>query len=299
MAHHYEPDKLIELVQLCCWKGRADITQNGLIELAAKLGAVPQSEEEVKQRKKEQELNDRYIVDLLSDARKALKAGTTVPKRESYVRLLLNYAGFNYWDDWKEALRKPGNFLFPEKADFEIAGEKALTIVVPQLLEKQLSPTLSFVRKSSSIDLLSCREETLADLAQHVLAQLDKSGMMLCALPLAWKDQVTKLRQPAWGDFSGTGRILPVWIDATNEWNPVAPFIPVKQEQSVAGIQGLLIGLLFLENYSNMQPGAEGKQQPRENAPHFNNSTIGFYMQGGTVHHLNTGGDQTINNYFD
>jgi len=299
MAHHYEPDKIIQLVQLCCWKGRTETTQSGLIELAAKLGPFQQSEEEIRQRKKEQELNDRYIVDLLSDARKGLKAGTTIPKRESYIRMLLNYVGFNHWDDWKEALRKPGNFLSPEKAGFELSGEKPLTIIVPQVLEKQLSPTLSFVKKSSPIALLSSREETLIELAKHALAQLEKSDMIICALPLSWKDQVTKMRQPVWGEFSGTERILPVWIDTANEWNPATSFIQVKQEQSATGLPGLLIGLLFLENYTRMQFAEEGKQPPRENAPHFNNSTVGFYMQGGTVHHLNTGGDQTINNYFD
>lgn len=281
------------------------MSQNGLIELSARLGPAAQSEG--KTRTNEPDPNDRYFVDLLSDARKSQKDGTTLTKRESYIQLLLNRVGFNHWEDWKEALRKSEQFLSPE-AGFEMTGENAVTILIPRLLEKQLSPTLAIVKKSSSVDLLACREETLSELAKYALTQLEKSAIIMCALPLSWKDQVVKMRGPAWGEFSGTGRILPVWIDLQDEWNPVPPFIPsLKQEQSTAGLPGLLTGMLFLESEANRQPNAasqatgegKGKQDSRRNAPHFTNSTVGFYMDGGTIHHLNTGGDQTINNYFD
>jgi hypothetical protein len=292
MAHHYEPDKMIQLVQLCCWREQTEMTQNGLLELAAKLAP-------------DRELSDRYIVDLLSDARKAQKEGVTVKKNETQISVLLKHVGFNHWDDWKDALRKPGYFLSPQDEDFDLAGEKAAAVVVPRLLETQLFRTLGFVRKSLPIDVVSFHEETLAGLAKYALTLLEKNSVILCALPLSWKEQAVKVRQPAWGEFTGTGRILPVWVESANPWVPVAPFIPsVKQEQSAAGLPGLLTGLIFLENYSRTQldgheKNAAIKPGSRASAPQFHHSTVGFYMQGGTVHNLVTGGDQTINNHFD
>ena len=105
------------------------------------------------------------------------------------------------------------------------------------------------------------------------------------------------------GDFSGTKRILPVWVDVDDVWNPVAPFLSsVKQEQSAAGLPGILTGLLFLENYVKQEvSGSQNQldQHARSTGPQFNHSTVGFYMQGGTVHNLVTGGEQIINNHFD
>lgn len=290
MAQHYEPDKIIQLVQLCSWRERTEMSQNGQMELANRL--TP-----------EQKFNDRYLVDLMSDARKASKEGTTIKKIESNIDVLLNHVGFNHWDDWKTALRAPGNFLSPENEHFDNPEEKLFTIIVPKELEKQLIPTLTFVQKTSAIKTLSTNEAALKDLAKHAVGLLEKSSLIICAIPLSWKDQAVDIRQPSWGEFSGTKRILPVWVDTDNAWDPIAPFLPsVKQEQSTAGLPGILTGLLFLENYVKQDiAGSQNQtnQNVKSNGPQFHNSSVGFYMQGGTVHNLVTGGDQIINNHFE
>ncbi len=290
MAQHYESDKIIQLVQLCSWRERIEMSQSGQMELANKLSS-------------EQKINDRYIVDLMSDARKGVKQDTTIKKTESHINLLLNHVGFKNWDDWKNALRAPGNFLSPENEHFDNPEEKFFTIVVPQQLEKQLIPTLTFVQKTSPIETRSANETSLVELAKHAIELLENTAMIICVLPLSWKDQAVKMRQPSWGEFSGTKRILPVWVDADNTWDPVAPFLPsVKQEQSTAGLPGILTGLLFLENYVKQETAGSQNQEnqsAKNNGPQFHNSTVGFYMQGGTVHNLVTGGEQTINNHFD
>ena len=290
MALHYEPDKIIQLVQLCSWRERTEMSQSGQMELANKLTSG-------------QKFNDRYIVDLMSDARKAAKEGATIKKIESNINLLLNHVGFNNWDDWKTALRSPGNFLSPENEHFDNPEEKLLKIVVPKELEKQLIPTLTFVQKTFPIETRSANETSLVELAKHAIGLLENTALVICALPLSWKDQAVKIRQPAWGDFSGTKRILPVWVDTDDVWNPVAPFLSsVKQEQSTAGLPGILTGLLFLENHVKQDTaGAQNQtnQSTKSTGPQFHHSEVGFYMQGGTVHNLVTGGDQIINNHFD
>lgn len=290
MAQHYEPDKIIQLVQLCSWRERTEMSQNGQMELANKL--TP-----------EQKFNDRYLVDLMSDARKAVKEGTTIKKIESNINVLLNHVGFNNWDDWKTALRAPGNFLSPENEHFDNPEEKLFTIIVPKELEKQLIPTLTFVQKTAPIKTLSTNETALKDLAKHAVGLLENTALIICALPLSWKDQAVDIRQPSWGDFSGTKRILPVWVDTDNAWDPVAPFLPsVQQPQTSAGLPGILTGLLFLENYVKQDTAGsqnQTNQSMKNNGPQFHNSSVGFYMQGGTVHNLVTGGDQIINNHFD
>lgn len=290
MAKHYEPDKIIQLVQLCSWRERTEMSQSGQMELANKLAP-------------EHKLNDRYIVDLMSDARKGVREDTTIKKNESHINLLLKHVGFNNWDDWKTALRAPGNFLSPEDEHFDKSEEKLLTIIVPKELEKQLIPTLTFVQKTSPIKTLSTNETALKDLAKHTVGLLEKSSLIICALPLSWKDQAIDIRQPSWGEFSGTKRILPVWVDIDNSWDPVAPFLPsVQQPQTSAGLPGILTGVLFLENYAKQDTAgsqSQTNQNARSNGPQFNNSSVGFYMQGGTVHNLVTAGDQTINNHFE
>jgi hypothetical protein len=290
MALHYEPDKIIQLIQLCSWRERTEMSQNGLIDLAGRLGA-------------EQKFNDRYIVDLMSDARKAAKEDATIKKIESNINQLLNHVGFNNWDDWKTALRSPGNFLSPEDAHFDNPEEKLLTIIVPKELEKQLTPTLTFVQKTSKIETRSANGTSLLELAKHAVGLLENKALIICALPVSWKDQAVKMRKPSWGEFSGTKRILPVWVDADNAWDPAAPFLPsVEQHQTSAGLPGILTGLLFLENYVKQEAAGsqnQTNQHARSNGPQFNNSDVGFYMQGGTIHNLVTGGDQTINNHFD
>jgi hypothetical protein len=288
MALHYEPDKIIQLVQLCCWRERTEMSQSGQMALANKLVSG-------------EKFNDRYIVDLMTDARKGVKEGTTIKKNESHINLLLNHIGFINWDDWKAALRIPGNFLSPENEHFDNTEEKLYTIVVPQQLEKQLIPTLTFVQKTVPIEIRSTGETSLLDLAKHAVGLLESVGLIICALPLSWKDQSGKIRQPAWGEFSGTKRILPVWIDEDDTWNTAAPFISPK-EQSIAGLPGILTGLLFLENYVKQETAVaqnQTTQTAKSNGPQFHNSPVGFYMQGGTVHNLVTAGDQIINNHFD
>jgi hypothetical protein len=287
MALHYEPDKMIQLVQLCCWREQIEMTQNALMDLAVKLAP-------------NKELNDRYIVDLLSDARKAAKESGTIKKNESQITVLLKHVGFNHWDEWKDALRRPGNFLSPENDHFDLTDEKPVTVIVPQQLEKQLIQPLTFVKKTSPIEQLSFREETLLELAKYAITLLEKSAAVICALPLSWKDQAVKMRNPPWGEFSGTKRILPVWIDANDAWNPVAPYLPsVKQEQSAAGLPGLLMGLLFLENYAKAQfdsaDSVNDKQSAIEKASLFRDN-LGVFIHG-NGNTISTGGPQTINNH--
>lgn len=290
MALHYESDKIIQLVQLCSWRERTEMSQGGLMKLAEKVAS-------------NEEFNDRYIVDLMSDARKGLKEGTTIKKNESPINLLLNHVGFNHWDDWKAALRTPAEFLSPENADFNNPEGKPFTIIVPQVLDRQLISTLNFVKKTAQIDVRITSETTLTDSTKHTIALLESSPLVICALPLSWNDQAIDIRQPAWGEFSGTKRILPVWVDENEAWNPVSPFLSsVKQKQATAGLPGILTGLLFLENYVQQETANAEKatqQKTSGNGPQFHNSPVGFYMHGGTIHHLATGGDQIINNNFD
>ncbi|WP_343637082.1 hypothetical protein [Fluviicola sp.] len=290
MAQHYEPDKIIQLVQLCSWRERTEMSQNGQIDLANKLAP-------------EQQFNDRYIVDLMTDARKAVNEGSTIKKIESNINVLLNHAGFNNWDAWKTALRIPGNFLSPETEHFDNPEKQPFTIVVPQQLEKQLVPTLTVVQKTTPIELYAANEASLVELAKHAIGLLENKALIICAIPLSWKDQAVKMRQPAWGDFSGTKRILPVWVDTDDVWNPATPFLPsVKQPQSTAGLPGILTGLLFLENYLKQDASElqnQTNQPARSGGPQFNHSPVGFYMEGGEIHNLVTGGNQTINNHFN
>jgi hypothetical protein len=288
MALHYEPDKIIQLIQLCSWRERTEMSQSGQMTLANKLAPG-------------EKFNDRYIVDLMSDARKGVKDGTTIKKNESHMNLLLNHVGFHNWDDWKTALRAPGNFLSPEIDHFDNAEKQPFTILVPQQLEKQLIPTLTFVQKTIAIETRSAGEASLLELAKHAVGLLEDRGLIICAIPLSWKDQAGKIRQPSWGDFSGTKRILPVWIDEEDAWNTAAPFISPK-EPSIAGLPGILTGLLFVENYVKLETAVsqnQTTQTAKSNGPQFYNSPVGFYMQGGTVHNLVTAGDQIINNHFD
>ena len=92
----YEADKIIQLLQFCSWKAHTEMSHTGLHELNAKLGSLPDSNEQTP--------NEKYLVDLLSDARTAVKRDNIITKRKSYIDLLLDFGGFKGWKDWTTIL---------------------------------------------------------------------------------------------------------------------------------------------------------------------------------------------------
>lgn len=276
----YEADKIIQLLRFCSWKGKTDLKHGGLMELTAKLGALPDNDQQTP--------NEKYLVDLYSDANTALKKDNFVLKRESYIRLLLQFAGFATWDDWKNAVHVSREYVDLSEADLTTLGELKVGIVYSNALQKELLPLLTHIRRHKDyafqLEEHAYIEEAPSSYAPHLLQQLGMYAVVLWAIPVGWKDQPNQMKEPTWQQLMDTHRIVPVWIDSDDPWQTVQPNIPALKQPIVHGIQGVLTGLLFVQELLNTMLNAGNAAQPETVKPflghQFNDHSNGFFNHG-------------------
>lgn len=238
----YEADKIVHLLQLCCWKARCNMDQKGMGELSDKIANSAESSRIIP--------NERYFVDLLSDATVAMKKDNLVGRRSNYINLLLNFAGFNSWKDWETNLYSASEYLNSEGLDLSGISKLDLAVCFPSFLDRQVCPDLAFVRKSTGypLHLIECAEKEIEDQMRFVQAQLEEFPFVVWAIPLGWKERLPLLKESLWEELVRPGRIVPVWIGESDAWGSKAAFIPwLKHHQTISGVKGLLTSILYAQ----------------------------------------------------
>jgi hypothetical protein len=285
----YEADKIIQLLRFCSWKGKTDLKHTGLMELTAKLGALPDSDQQTP--------NEKYLVDLYSDANTALKKDNFVLKRESYIRLLLQYAGFATWDDWKNALPVSREYLDFSKVDLATLSELKVGVVYSDAFQKELLPLLTNIRGHKDyafqLEEQAYKEDVPSSYAPQIIQQLEKYAVILWVIPVGWKDQPNQMKQPTWQELMDGQRIIPVWIHPDDPWQTIRPNIPALKQTIVHGIQGVLISLLGVQELLNgiLNTGAIAKKEAVKPflGHQFNDHSSGFFNHGNvsqTIQHI-------------
>lgn len=283
----YDADKIIQLLRFCSWKARTEMSHTGLMELAAKLGSLPDGNEQVP--------NEKYLVDLLSDARIAIKRDNIITKRKSYIDLLLGFGEFESWNHWKDTYFGASEYISSEPIDFFALPNQKIGVWFTDLLSKQLNPVLQNVKQTSSypLDLLTGQEAAPSTYAEQILKHLEEYAFLIWAIPVGWKDQPNQMTDPSWKQIMETGRIIPVWVDPDNSWQIKPPFIPaLKRAEVIANIPGLLASVLFLQekmNDSEQSESVANNPDTPTKTPgiyNVNNNSKGVFFQGnGTFNH--------------
>lgn len=287
----YEANKIIQLLQFCSWKARTEISNTGLMDLALKLGSIPDGNERTP--------NEKYLVDLLSDSRMALKKDNLVSRRKSYIDLLLKFGGFDGWQQWNTFLYAAHIYITAK--DQNDTGEQSKTVIfASESLGKYLIPTMSFVKKSAyPLELRFCKSESPSENVKQLTEQIDEYAFIIWALPVSWKHLPDQLKD--WKKLIQSGKIVPVWIDTNEMWDTVPPFIPtLKQSEILGGIPGLLTALLFIRETFLESTEESNIEHPKLSKTHtdisFHDSSSGFINHGSIQSQNNT--IQTITNHY-
>lgn len=259
----YEADKIIQLLRLCSWKAGTEMAHTGLMDLTAKLGKIPDGNEQVP--------NEKYLVDLLDDAKKALKDDNTVTKRKPYIDLLLQYGGFNGWREWKDAYQAPAEYLYKDLQELSELAEIKIAIWHTDLFTKQINPILDKIKPTFKYPVyqLTCQEEAPANYAASLLSQLKEYAFIVWLIPVGWKDQPKQMTEPTWKELMETGRIIPVWMNPDDIKKLDTPFIPeLTKLPVISNIRDLYAALLYLEEKINHfleadQPDSKEKAIPQ------------------------------------
>ncbi len=293
MATKYEADKIIKLLQFCSWLSRTEMNHTGLHELSSKLN--PNASKDGP--------NEKYLVDLLSDAKSALKKDNYVSKRNMYIDLLLKHGGLKDWDHWLQTLGSSREYISKKYLDSLVVSDLKLVVFVPESLEMKLIPILSFAKRTSSIqfEIIISKENTLEEQIEHIQTKLKDCSFIIWTLPITCKSQVNEIKSPSWSELIQLGRVVPVWIDLNKIDDTTSPFISgMNQSKIIGGVPGILSTLLFLEeqliiatnSYENEVVTQSGRIQNI-------NSGSGVFLQGNIYSENTSLGDinQTIHNH--
>ena len=271
----YEADKIIQLLRLCSWKSGTEMAHTGLMDLTSKLGALAD--------KKELAPNEKYLVDLLDDARKAQKYDNVVIKRKPFIDLLLSYGGFTNWREWKDTFYATAEYANKELSEYPNLNESKVAIWYTDLLSKQLNPYLERVISSFKYPVvpLTCPEEVPSSYAASLLSQLKEYTFVIWLIPVGWKDQPKQMTEPSWKELMDTGRIIPVWIDPEECTKTFKPFIPeLTKTPVISNLRDLFASLLYLEEKINhfLEP------ESRIHNPETSSRTPGIQNKIGRAH---------------
>lgn len=234
----YEADKIIRLIQLCCWKKKCEMNPAGFKQLHSLIDA------KVKPGKPAPK--ERYLSDLVSDASNAAKGGNLIGKNAEYINTLLTFAGFNSWISFTDHLSRISNLIHAQ-LDLSAFSEAETAVCFPGFLQDTVFPEISAVRKTAvyPVKLIpndAVQTEQLFELAG---AQFGQYPFVVCIIPLAWKDQLT---DEHWKKLMASRRILPVWLDEAALWEVDQAITGIAKPETLTGLTSLLLGIQHIDS---------------------------------------------------
>lgn len=285
---HYEADKMVALLQFCSWKAKTDMTHTGLHELNTVLERYAINEDQVP--------NEKYWVDALSDAKGAVKRNDILTKKKEYIDLLLQYAGFDSWHDWKEAFYASVEYIQPEQTDLSGFSEINIGLWHTEILTRSLTTLVSGVQSTLpfQVDLLPCADEAPSNYVHQMMEHLKECAFILWILPVGWKDQPKQMNNPSWAEVMNSGRVVPIWVNPDDLNQQEAPTIPaLKKHQLIHGLPGILTTLLYLQeklagyNTKDTLDNHPGNSTKTPGIQNINNNSSGVFFQGNGVFNNN------------
>lgn len=227
----YEADKIIRLVQLCCWKLKCEINPGGYKTLLHAMDEKTKADQFIP--------NERYLVDLVSDANVAVKSGNVIARRAEYINLLTQIAGFTNWKQYTEKLYHVHEFLSSE-LDISSFKDAFTAVCFPSSVEKYVAPELTFVSKKAPLSLIAYDSENFEESYQLVNEQLKAFPFAIWVIPYSWK---TNFSSKTWKELLLNKRILPVWLDLSHTWETQLSVEALKKQETISGFPGVFSGI--------------------------------------------------------
>lgn len=238
MATKYDPEEILEVLKISCWKSQTTLDHAGFHTLSDKINACDNSSAidvpEIKQK---------YLHELFQNASQAVEDGKDLGRNEGYINAILGYLGFPNWDAFSNAKKEIIEQLHEKKSEIRDASKNQIVVLCPKQLESSVQDEVLFTQKNTATSLsFHLIDESEARPFSPELQQLsEQAKLMLFCIPHTWNTQAYfEKAQKAVSDLTPS------------------QVIPINAEN--AGLSKLLLTIAIVESILNPPLNSPSKQ---------------------------------------
>ena len=297
---NYNPQRILQLLQICSWKSESALGFSGFAQLETKIKQSSESADDLP------EVQQKYLADLYKKARDHFEAGTELPRRPEFITAILNYIGFSHWKAFESALISIEKFCDYTKINVSKYHEKKAVILTNFFSKKLIEKSLNYAL--STLDFPIAYEGLNSNRCEEFLKELEYQMVSVPFVILAISDEwEKKLSHPLEDEklkgFLSSGRLIPVRIGET-----LAEQFLVSKTHGEETLNSGQVGLLMALSCIHMSTSAELSNSKKVGGKFFGKIEIGTLNNSGTIftgdiqqenHGGNNAGGNIIQNFYN
>jgi hypothetical protein len=278
----YDPIKVKQLIELCCWLNKVEPNAKGFEALVDSIDNAKHEKAII---------TTKYLQNLWGEISNAIKEERPLAKNDDYLIELANHCDYSNWDDYLVEWDKINGFLSPvaDVSDFKEIKAVVLTDVKG---EDSLRSKFSFFRKIIQFTPQLVLTEPNQSISLDKLIE-ENAYLVSFFTPNDVSSPVNAVDKEKLLDLKGTNRFVPVWSG-----NPRSHYNieNVQNDEKVVGDRGLFLTLLVINYLKDDKTadasGASSKKSGQSNTIRDNYGLIaggdvkiekGHVINGGTI----------------
>lgn len=283
----YNPTKVKQLIELCCWLNKVEPNSRGFEALTKKIKANNTNHAVC---------TSKYLQNLWSSIAKAIINEHTLTKNDNYLLELCNLCEYATWEDFESDCARINSFIAP-RADVSDFEEMQVVIFTDTQEAELIRPLVSFHGK-----IINCTARIVQSEPEqiHVLEEQLKENAYLISYfkPNDSISPFNSLARSQFLEFKETHRFVPVWSG-----NPKSHYNIniVEKDETIVGERGIFLSMLIINGLKEIKQQDPSSPSSKKSGQtnHIENN-YGLVSEGG-VHlkegHVINGG--TINMNFN
>lgn len=213
MAFKYPTQDLFRLLRIATLCVKNGFDKQGAIALAS---AASQSEVDP--------LRDKYLENLFSDVRKALKNNAEyVARNQSFIEVILRFVQLTDWKEFLTASERIRKGWATEKIDWSSFTELSVCAIGTPAIQMAYNPWLTAAKERVGTPLFTqnLQSETPANTIEEITALLRLHPLVIWMVPVAaWSAYAGALQTESGQQLLASGQLQLIQLDENNIWQP-------------------------------------------------------------------------------
>ena len=289
MATHYDPKRILQLLDICSWKNETILNPSGLGELAVEI-----TKQSLHLGGKD--ISKRYINELYSEARKGYESEEKVKRISSLIDKILAFINITTWEQFNQKISSFESFISARKAEKNAPETGNVLIVSEAENYNDVIRVLSFAQDQLEFPIRY--EQSIEQNSKVLINQLSEYCTKNLLVIWTISDQLNESfrsfqSDPSFAALLNNGQIIPIRVTGNIEdESSLISFI--KNPNLTSGEMGLLYSLAAISGFfMDLQNRVSRKKEgisPSPKVGTINNSGSGT-IQIGDVNQNFTGGE--------
>lgn len=244
MAKKYNSQQLLQLLTICSWKNKSELSFSGFSSLSK---SINNENEKSDLRTTLPEITQQYLNTLLSELTEKVKTGEHISRSPAFIKAMLKYVHFTDWNGFEKSIIQITHYM--DIAKWNTANQSFLktTILAANSFKDTLTEFLIYPEKITASKIATTYYEDSSSILPQLKQLKQDNSFIIWIINDETESEITNENEvKAIREFIETKNVIPIRVSNKNNL-PELPSTLLNQKNITANQAGLLLTISCFE----------------------------------------------------